>query len=266
MLRFTDEPGPPPPPAPAPTFHVVPLLGDPLAYDDRCVPFLSDIVTHPNWKLQIARGFSGCLGETLRDSFAVTADGLIVWSKPGMPDRGLGFANGETLEIASLDRLDCHRHREVGYYADWYRISVGEDVEARGGAVLAGDSEAAAKLDEMFDRAIAVYDHMRLLGPPIDLRLTTTETHWKLRLLDHHLTISRAGKLLYRVDLDDRELVDLIDRIVAQPQAEHPDARGTLYVDGRAIDVAIASYGGREPDPLYRAFESARYAASSAEK
>src|SRR5689334_9406708 len=44
------EPAPSPPPPP-PTFHVVPLLGDPLAYDDRCVPFLPEIVRSPNWSL-----------------------------------------------------------------------------------------------------------------------------------------------------------------------------------------------------------------------
>lgn len=262
LVRFPEPAPVPAPTPPAATFHVVPLLGDPLAYDDRCMPFLPEIVRSPNWSLVFARGWSGCLGSGVDDSFAVDAEGLVRWSKPGLPTRTLVLEPDELEMLGKLASLDCHSDQH-GYYVGWYRIGVGDDPEAKGGAFVAQESIAGVALDGIFDAAITRYDRLFLadLGPA-DLRMAI-DGGLKLRLLDHHLTISHAGKLLYRSDLTDRQVTDLVARFFAHPRGDDPDAHGDLYIGGYHLDVAVFSWSLPENDPLGYAIRSAHYEVSS---
>ena len=242
-------------PPPPPTFHVVPLLGDPVADDPRCVPFLPEIVRHPNWSLVFARGWSGCLGSRVEDSFDVDSSGTVHWSKPGLPTRTLVLEREELARLTNIAASDC-QFAEHGYYVGWYRVAVGNDPDANGGATIAQQSPAGAVLDDLFDAAIARHDRMYLAGVgAVDLRATIYRG-LKLRLRDHHLTVSNSRRIVYRSDLTDRELSDLVARFFDHPQTADPEAEGELYAGGHHLAVSISSWALPENDPLGYAIRS----------
>lgn len=246
-------------------YSVVPLLGDPVADSGQCVPFLKQILAMPHWQLQIAHGASGCLGDTLFDSFRLDNSSGVVWTSPGMPDRLLSLEPDELATIESIDRLDCTRKEEVGYGEAWFRISVGSDPSGEGGAYIPGSSDAGIALKAIFDAEIdrSVHIYLAALGR-VDLRLTVHDDlgSFHVRLLDRQLTITWRGKQVYAGELEDRELADLIARLLEQQHEAGGDATGYLYLPGRRVSITTSSsWHVPDRDPLAHAIDEARYAA-----
>ncbi len=243
--------------APLAIDELVPLAGAPVADAQeqsgyhRCVPFLAAIVRRRDWRLTIAEHASSCTESHLVGSFAVDRSGGVAWTVPDLPVRSLALTADELAQLVHLDAVDCVRLRNIGYGERSYRIAVGDDIDAPGGAYVPTVSDLGHALDGIFEAAITRYDALQLAAlEPIALRLESEDG--VIQLAGHALTLrDRAGKAYRHDELDDRELVDVVDRLVAHPRGPDEDLHGTLHVGGRHIAITASRYG-HAPDPVAR--------------
>jgi hypothetical protein len=283
---------PAPKSAPAPTYHYVPLLGGVLSdvvndasgdvdyyagkltpprHPGTCLPFWAPLMAYPHWQFQIAHGASGCLGDVIFGSLAISDDGTVEWTQRGMPVRYLALTGDELERVRHLDRVDCVLTR-TDPYDTWFRIGLGGETTARDGALISPSSSMGEELMKLFDDVIGRYRQSRLeLLGAIDVRLAASgEEDWsprtavyKVRVTNQRVTVMRGRKQLYDEAVDPNDLVDLFDRAVADRERVVENswkvARGTMTAGGVTLPLAFSEWDRPEGDFLARAIGSAVY-------
>lgn len=256
------------------TYSYVPLLGDPTREieDAReqqgagCAPFIAPLIAHPNWSLQIADGASGCMGDYIRHTYEVRADGSASWTRINMPARVLHLTAPELALITRSSEFPCGRTDPVGYSFGWMRIAPGGDPTGRGAAVVPSSSLAGMMLDAVLTGAVERYRTQRLVEiGAYELHLTGIYDGRRYRIdMDGtgRLLVRRGKREMMSRLLEPAERVDAFDflatRIGAVRSSESDVvAHGSLVAAGVRLPIAVGQFEDPQLEVVWRALADA---------